>query len=96
MTENQTNEMFRLMNNAIKKIDGLGTKVDGLETRFEEAELKNEKFRQETNQNFSDLKQELRFMNRKTEVLIDDLMQTKFRVKDVEKRVDDLEQRDAA
>ncbi len=96
MTENQISEMFRLMSNTIKKIDGLETRFDGLETRFDEAEQKNEKFRQETNQNFSEIKQELRFINRKTEVLIDDLMQTKFRVKDVEKRVDDLEQKDAA
>ena len=96
MTENQINEIFRLMNKTITKIDGLEVKVGGLETRFDEAEQRNEKFRQETNQNFIEIKQELRFMNRKTEVLIDDLMQTKFRVKDVEKRVDYLEQKDAA
>lgn len=96
MTENQINEIFRLMNTTIKKIDGLETKVDGLETKFDEAEEKNESFRQETKQNFDEVNQRLRFMNTRAEVLIDDLMQTKMRVKDVEKRVDFLEQKDAA
>ena len=89
MTENQINEIFRLMNKTI-------TKIDGLETKFDEAEEKNESFRQETKQNFDEVNQRLRFMNTRAEVLIDDLMQTKMRVKDVEKRVDFLEQKDAA
>lgn len=96
MTENQTNEIFRLMTTAITKIDGLETKIDGLETKFDEAEEKNEEFRQETKQNFEEVNQKLRFMNTRTEVLIDDLIQNKIRIKDVEKRVDILEQKDAA
>ncbi len=117
MTENQINEIFRLMNKAITKIDGLEIKVDGLEikidgletrfdgletrfdgleTKFDEAEKRNENFRQETKQSFDEINQKLRFMNTRAEVLIDDLMQNKIRVKDVEKRVDILEQKDAA
>ena len=95
--------MFRLMNNAIKKIDGLETRFDGLETRFDgletkfdEAEEKNERFRQETKENFDEVNQKLRFMNTRTEVMLEDLMQNKMRIKDVEKRVDILEQKDAA
>ncbi len=96
MTENQTNEMFRLLTTAITKIESLETRVIGLENKFDESEEKNEKFRQETKQNFEEVNQKLRFMNTRTEVLVDDLMQYKMRVKDVEKRVDILEQKDAA
>ncbi len=60
MTENQINEIFRLMNKAITKIDGLETKFDGLETKFDEAEERNENFRQETKQNFDEINQKLR------------------------------------
>ncbi len=33
-------KIFRLMNTAIKKIDGLETRFDGLETRFDGFEIR--------------------------------------------------------
>lgn len=82
MTENQTNEMFRLMNNMIQGLESLRTEFDAN--------------REETKQNFTDVKTELRFMNRKFEVYSDDMVEIRARMIDVEKRVDVLEDKDAA
>lgn len=89
MTENQTNEIIRLLNTAIQKVDGLDDKVNGLQNEFNE-------FRDETRQNFDYLKNEMRFTARKTDVLADDVLGVRSKVKDVEKRVEQLEQKDAA
>ena len=44
MTENQINELFRLMNKAITKIDGLGNKIYSFNAKFDDAEEKKKNF----------------------------------------------------
>ena len=44
MTENQTNELFRLINMFITKIDGLGNKIDSFNAKFDDAEEKKKNY----------------------------------------------------
>ena len=96
MTENQINEMFRLMTTTIKKLDNVENRLGNLEGRFDGLEENLNEFKQETKQSFTEVKQELRFMNRKVDVQMEDLMQSKYKVRDVEERVKILEEKDVA
>ena len=44
MTENQTNELFRLINMFITKIDGLGNKIYSFNAKFDDAEEKKKNY----------------------------------------------------
>lgn len=44
MTENQTNELFRLINMFITKIDGLGNTIDSFNAKFDDAEEKKKSY----------------------------------------------------
>ena len=44
MTENQINELFRLINMFITKIDGLGNKIYSFNAKFDDAEEKKQNY----------------------------------------------------
>ena len=103
MTENQINELFRLIGISIQKNENIENRLENFENKFEEFENKfeeseetNAAFRNETKQTLGEIKQELRFMNRKVDVQMEDLMQTKYKVRDVEERVKVLEEKEVA
>ena len=83
MKENQINELFRLMGVSIQKIENVETRIESLETRVDGLETNFNGFKQETSQNLGEIKQEMRFMNRKVDVQMEDLRQTKYKVRDV-------------
>ena len=90
MTKNQINELFRLIGVSIQKIENLESrfenfenKFEGFENKFEQSEESNAVFRDETKQTLGEIKQEMRFMNRKVDVQMEDLRQTKYKVRDV-------------
>ena len=110
MTENQIKELFRLIGVSIQKNENIENRLENFENKFEEFENKfeefenkfeeseeiNATFRDETKQILGEIKQELRFMNRKVDVQMEDLMQTKYKVRDVEERVKVLEEKEVA
>ena len=99
MTENQIKELFRLIGVSIQKnenienrLENFENKFEEFENRFEESEETNAAFRNETKQILGEIKQEMRFMNRKMDVQIEDLMNTKVKVRDHEERIRVLEE----
>jgi uncharacterized coiled-coil DUF342 family protein len=62
MTDNQFDQLFGIMTQTVSSIQELNEKVDGLHREFDN-------FREETNQNFVEVKKELRQMNRKVNTL---------------------------
>ena len=84
----------------VKRLDG---KTDDIAREVLDLQKVHNEFKQETRQNFErveqnfvDVKSELRFMNRKSAVLANDVVEVRASINDVENRVDELKRKDAA
>lgn len=96
MTENQINEMFKLMTTAVTKLNEYDARFERLETGQDELRRDFSQFREETNQNFVEVKKELRQMNRKVNTLNQDMFEMRNDIKDLDERVEVLEEKEAA
>ena len=88
MTDNQFEQLFGMMTKTVLSTQELNEKSGKLEQKFDE-------FRDETRQSFVEVKKELRQMNRKVNVLTQDVFEVRTENKDLEDRIEVLEEKAA-
>jgi predicted RNase H-like nuclease (RuvC/YqgF family) len=110
MTENQFNEMFRMVSQTANKVQEIGRKIDSLEQGQaalqqgqaalqqgqDELRQEFEDFREETQENFDRLGREERLEVRRFKTLTSDMVTTRAQIDDLTERVELLEERNAA
>lgn len=106
MTENQFQELFRLVTTAVAKIsnvedkvDGLEKRFDGLEKRFDGLETEFHEFRGETQANFQKLEKqldkEIKSLNVRDARREKEVADLQVEIEEIAKRVEILEQKAA-
>lgn len=96
MTENQIQELFRLVTTLVNKSINIEEKINGLENRFDGLEKEVQEFRAETQENFKHYNREVKSLNvretdrerKMAEICVD--------IKEITERVDALEEKQAA
>lgn len=102
MTDNQFEQLFGLMTKAVSSIQNLEIEVkelrqgqDELRQGQETQGRKLDDFIDETRQNFVEVKKEQRLTNRKVNMLNDEKLEVRAEIRDLEDRVEVLEEKQA-